>query len=481
MDFSEREQYDVFISYAHADNDLFYGAQKGLVTTFAFNLERLLSRKLERNAAIWMDHRELTGNNPLTPAIMEALGRTSVIVVIVSPRYLASEWCRREREQFLNMVSKRTSSGSRVFRVEFDKMERRQLPNEFSDTVGYQLWAENWDDKTTRTLGFPNPLEEEYWQVLNRIAFHLSDEIKRLEEGPSRPQDSSVNGNGKPDANKASVFLAEVTDDLDAKRNEVKDYLEQAGYRVLPETWRAYDDVAAFEAAVDKDLAQCTVFAQLLSEVAGKKPFGQPYGYPRLQYARAAKRDGINILQWRSNGKLDLQNVPDPDHRALIDGPTVRAESIEDFKRAVVAAVVPVQTEVRPSNAGKFVFVSADLADRPRAEELVKLCLEKRGFSYAMLPNSNDPTITRRFMEASLADCDAALVIYCSTDQASVLGQVLQCRKIVNQRQPIPAIAVYDGPPPPDLRDELSFRFPNLHLLDCRKDLKALELFLDGL
>jgi len=475
------EQYDVFISYAHADNDLFYGAQKGLVTTFAFNLERLLSRKLERNAAIWLDHRELTGNAPLTPAIMEALERTSVIVVIVSPRYLASEWCRREREQFLKLVSQRTQAGSRVFKVEFDKMEGRQLPAEFSDTIGYQLWTENWDDKTTRTLGFPNPLEEEYWTRLNRIAVHLRDEIKRCEQGRSLPHDSSANENAKTDTKKVSIFLAEATDDLDAKRNEVKDYLEQAGHRVLPETWRAYDDVAAFEAAVDKDLGQCTVFAQLLSEVAGRKPFGQAYGYPRLQYARAAKRDGIKILQWRSNGKLDLQNVTDPDHRALIDGPTVRAESIEDFKRAVVAAAVPVPTEEPPSNTGKFVFVSADVADRPRAKELVKLCLDKRGFSYAMLPDSNDPTITRRFMEASLAACDAALVIYCSTDQASVLGQVLQCRKIVNQRQPIPAIAVYDGPPPPELRDELSFGFPNLHLLDCRKDLKALELFLDSL
>jgi hypothetical protein len=69
---------------------------------------------------------------------------------------------------------------------------------------------------------------------------------------------------------KASIFLADVTDDLDLRRNEVRDYLEQAGFKVLPESWRPYDDLAAFEAAVDRDLAQCTLFAQLLSEVPGK-------------------------------------------------------------------------------------------------------------------------------------------------------------------------------------------------------------------
>ena len=34
----------------------------------------------------------------------------------------------------------------------------------------------------------------------------------------------------------ASVFLAEVTDDLDAQRDAVQRYIEQAGLRVLPET-----------------------------------------------------------------------------------------------------------------------------------------------------------------------------------------------------------------------------------------------------
>ena len=476
MDFKERYQHDVFISYAHADNTLVYGAEKGFVTTFGFNLQQWLSRKIDRNARIWIDHRELAGNKPLTPVIMDALNKTAVIVVMVSTRYLASEWCRKERQQFLKMIKQRTSAGSRVFRVELDKIDRSLLPPEFNDTIGYQLWEENWEEQTTRTLGFPDPLEKEYWQVLNRIAIHLSNEIKRLEHGGS-----GSNGNPKPESTKPSVFLADVTDDLDAKRNEVKDYLEQAGFRVIPEAWRFYDDLSAFEEATDRDLGQCIVFAQLLSEVAGKKPFNQPYGYPRLQYERATKRNDLKILQWRNNGKLELDNISDRDHAALIDGPAVRAESIEDFKRAVAAAAVPVPTEVRPRSTNKFVFISADIADRDRAEELIDKCIQKRGISYAMLPNSNDPGVTRRFMEASLADCDAALVIYCATDQAAVLGQVLQCRRIINQREPIPAIAVYDGPPPPELRDQLGFGFPNLHLLDCRKDQEALERFLDTL
>ena len=99
-----------------------------------------------------------------------------------------------------------------------------------------------------------------------------------------------------------------------------------------------------------------------------------------------------------------------------------------------------------------------------------------------MAPCNADPENVREFTELSLENCDAALVVYCATDVASVLGQVLQCRKVIGQRQqPVPTIAIYDGPPPPDQRTEIPFSFPNTIKLDCRNDQTALEQFLNGL
>jgi hypothetical protein len=474
-------KYDVFISYAHADNVPFSGTdvKDGWVTTFASNLNNLLSRKLKRDASVWMDHRELTGNAPLTPAIMDALRETATIVVVVSPRYLASEWCGREREGFLKFINQRTAAGSRVFRVEIDTVD--ELPNEFKDTLGYPFWVKEWSDPVPRTLGFPvpDPRDQEYYKRLTRIGYELAEELKGLGLAAGRERDiASGMAAGSP--SRHPVFLAEVTDDLDSKREEVKDYLVQAGFSVLPETWRAYENLAAFERAVDRDLAQCQLFAQLLGEVPGKRPFNQRYGYPRLQYERAALA-GKTILQWRSES-LKVEGVSDPDQCALVEGDTVRAVSIEEFKRGLIAAALPPPEPARPSVKGKFVFVSADAADRPRVDDLIGQSLNRRGISYAMIPTQSDPDLVRKFLEVSLANCDAALVVYCATDQASLLGQVLQCRKIIAQRdQPVPAIAIYDGPPPPDERDEISFRFPNLQFLDCRRDQTALEEFLDGL
>lgn len=469
-------KYDLFISYAHADNVPFPGtdAKLGWVTIFADTLKNILSRKLQRDASIWMDHRELRGNAPLTPAIMDALRQTATIVVVASTRYLASEWCQRERESFLQFISERSASGSRVFRVEIDKIEK--IPADFRDTIGYSFWVETFEDPTPQTLGFPVPdpsRDKEYYRRLFRIGNELAEAIKILGE-PSTGHDTTTESPLRP-----CVFLAEVTDDLDSKREEVRDYLSQAGIKVLPGSWRAYQDLPAYERALDADLSRCQLFVQLLSELAGKKPFNQLRTYPQLQYERALSA-GKTILQWRSE-KTKPGTVSDSQHQALLEGNSVRAESLEEFKRAVVAAATPPPPAPPPLD-GKFVFISADIPDRRVAEAYIGPPLTKRGISYAMAPTASDPESVRRFVEVSLANCDAALVVYCAADQASVLGQVLQCRKVIAQRdQPVPAIAIYNGPPPPDQRGELTFRFPNLHLLDCRHDQAALERFLDGL
>jgi hypothetical protein len=72
-------------------------------------------------------------------------------------------------------------------------------------------------------------------------------------------------------------------DDLDSLRDEVMRYLEQAGLNVLPKTWYPRGPTA-FREAVDRDIAQSVLFAQLLSKAAGKKSPDLPKGYAGLQY-----------------------------------------------------------------------------------------------------------------------------------------------------------------------------------------------------
>ncbi|HZC00251.1 MAG TPA: TIR domain-containing protein [Gammaproteobacteria bacterium] len=281
MAFVPGHKYDVFVSYAHVDNLPLAGAGTAWVSTLIQNLKVLLARKLGRDLAeIWMDPR-LAGNVPLTPAILDSLGETATLLVILSTGYLASEWCQREKNQFLQLTEKRQHAGSRIFLIELDKVEMHRRPPEFADLLGYRFWEEDVLSKKISILGDPVPRPEEprYYERLNDLSHDLAAELERLKQ-------SAV---GQVAAGGPAVFLAEATDDLETLRDEIKRYLQQAGLRVLPERWYPRDDPESFRQAMSADLQGCKLFIQLLSGLSGRKPVGLSQGYPGLQYEQAVK------------------------------------------------------------------------------------------------------------------------------------------------------------------------------------------------
>jgi hypothetical protein len=476
-------KHDIFISYAHVDNEPLEGIQEGWVSIFSQNLRKGLMRKLGRSdVSVWMDHRDLLGHASLTSQIMEALRETATFLVIVSPGYLLSEWCGREREEFLRLVKERTDSNYRMFLIELDRVLKNEFPLEFSDLIGYRFWTTEKDSRIPRTLGtpIPDPGDQEYYKQLNRVCVEIAEELKRLRAIPDRGSRSGRTAESSENS-KPTAFLADVTDDLESRRDDVMDYLKQAGINVVPEGWRMFDSLSSYEHAIDQDLEHCSVFVQLLSSVAGKKPFRQQYAYPWLQYARALE-SGKPVLQWR-DPKAEVDDQIDQNQRALLEGPTVRAEAIEEFKSAVVrAATTKLPPPLPERSSGKLVFVSADKTDRVFAEEIVESSWWDKSVGYAMLPPVSDPGMLRQCLEVGLLNCDAALVIYCGTDPGSVFSQVMHCRRILAQREPpLPIIGLYDGPPPPGGKAPISIMLPNLRVLDCRGSYTALQEFLNTL
>ena len=481
-------EHDIFISYAQVDDQLLPDMERGWVTTLAAGLKTLLESKL-REVSVWMD-RELALNAPLTPALLDTLRHTAVLIVVMSPGYLKSEWCRRERETFLNLVRERTHGDRRIFIVESDKIERDERPAEFGDILPYRFWVQKDERRPARPLGWPFPKgEQEYYDQLNFLREQVEAELKSLKDAaeigiaapPARSGAAPVPGpttEGRRDGPRVfpSIFLAEATDDLYLRREEVRGYLTQAGITVLPTTQYPFDP-ASYREALDRDLAGCALFVQLLSAVPGRRAPDLPQGYVGLQPERAAAL-GKPVFQWRSPD-LKPDEVEDDAHRLLLTGADVRAEGIEDFKRAVVTRAFPPPPPARPAE-DRFVFVSADPADRAEARALADRWLLPQGIAYAMPLDDADPARYAEWLASSLRLCDAALVVYHAADEASVFSQARLCRKYIALRDPpTPAFALYDGPPPE--KPQLSFGLPNLRYLNCRADEAALAAFLQSL
>jgi TIR domain len=458
-------EHDVFISYAHIDDEPL-GTEKGWVTTLVAYLKNVLDKELGcRDTDIWMDH-SLSGNEQFPERIEAELRSSATLLVIASPSYLNSDWCARERNAFLTAVREKSAAGGRIFRVDFDKLDPSEFPPEFRDLLGYPFWIMDGNGNP-RTLGFPvvDPQREpEYFTRLTKLKIELGKELERL-------RSAKIDGTA-PVPTAPAVFLAEVTDDLDDRREELDAYVKQAGLTVLPQTWYPRDDLATFQQRMSADLERSEVFVQLLSDIPGKKPPTWPARLPLVQYEQATK-SGRPILQWRSR-ELDLAKVraTSPEHFNLLVGPNVRACGIEEFKRVVVEeATRPPKTGPSKPN-GVLVFVNSDSSDRPLAEAVCQILHEEGvGYSMPLLEEHSKPADVREDLELNLATCDGLILVYGNTPVTWVRRQLAQGRKILSQReQPLAALALVLGPPPE--KPDVAFQLPSMRSLDCRSGLR---------
>ncbi len=457
-------EHDVFVSYAHIDNEPLSGAKQGWISTFVRDVESVVRRKLfdrPQDFDVWMDH-ELAGNRPFGADIQRAIGNTATLLVIMSPAYLASDWCRRERDAFRSQVQDKVRAGTRIFVVELDRIEDRgRVPREFADLLPYRLWIEDGPKRTPRTLGLPVPAPEEaeYYKRVNQLALEIAQELQRFEESGAGAQTAAEASAGP------TVFLAEVTDDLEPRREEVRRYLAQMGLRVLPASYYPRDDAKAFEQSMQADLARSKLFVQLLSGVAGRKPSVAPRGFPDLQYT-LAKRSSLPLLQWRAL-ELDVAAVEDEAQRELLQGESVRACGIEEFKEAVLeeAARKPVQAKPRAA-ADVLLFLDTDGPDRGLAERVGKY-LFSQGIGYSMALQAGTPEDIRKDFEDNLRECDGLMLVYGAASPSWVRSKLRWCRKIVSQRsEPPVTLAVFEGAP--HEAAGIGIEIPGWQWIDCR-------------
>jgi hypothetical protein len=459
-------KHDIFVSYAHVDNEPLAGADTRWVTNLVTGLRPMLGQKLGRADAysLWMDY-ELRGNEPVTPDILNQLRETALFVLILSPGYLASEWCYRELNLFIGQAGR---GSGRVFIVEREAVER---PEALRDLLGYKFWV--WNEMhQQRILGVPKPGEEDYvyYERLGELAHQIADKLKylRAQSGAAAVAHALRPSGTQSLPPRVTVFLAEVTDDLHHLRAEVERYLQQHHIRVLPDKLYYFPTAEELHQAIEADLQASTLFVQLLSPTLPRRPPGM--STPQLQYAAAQAVAGLPILQWRDR-KVDLAAIADPAQQAFLDAATVVATGIEEFKQYIVQQLEAIETrkrleeEKRTQEAASratrsasltedtLIFINTGPEDESLALEIGEM-LRGEGFEFS-LPLLEDitPAEKRQDLEENLRDCDAVIVLYANTSVAWVREQLRYCRKMQGQRErPLKVIAVFSkavpGKPP---------------------------------
>jgi hypothetical protein len=85
---------DLFFSYAHLDDSIW-------IEAFEAALRQGLRERLGQDVSTWQDVQRLRLGQNWQTEIESAIAQTAAFVAIVSPGYLSSVWCQRERRHFL--------------------------------------------------------------------------------------------------------------------------------------------------------------------------------------------------------------------------------------------------------------------------------------------------------------------------------------------------------------------------------------------
>ncbi|MFO1429517.1 MAG: toll/interleukin-1 receptor domain-containing protein [Candidatus Competibacteraceae bacterium] len=445
--------HDVFVSYAHVDNQPLLvpgGVPAGWVDTLVENLKRLLSQQLGRRdwGRLWFDP-NLRGDEAFPPVLREAVSRAATLLVIFSEGYLQSNWCRRERETFLQAAAQQGNTQGRIFVVKLMDIERSRWPQEFRDLLGYEFFSKEREHAPVRTLRMlaDDPGNQLYFRRLDDLSRELADRLQSLRERPAAPVQSPTATPTEP-----TVFLAEVTPDLEEWRDNLRSQLKQVGIQTLPTSY--YDrSPAVFQAAMEKDLAASTLFVQVLGPYTTPRTQDLPSGYEGLQLD-LAKAAGKMILRWHDPG-LDRKTVRNPD---LLACEPVMVMPFEDFKREVEqqTRLLASQRDLTPAAGEAFALINAKSPDMAVAQTICQM-LEAHAIGYDLIDETENLVNL-----AQTCNYHALIVIYGQCEQLWVQKQVRDCRTIMlGKKAGVPVCAVYTGPPPG--KEPLRIKPPRFH------------------
>ena len=222
---------DVFISYAHIDDQALEEGQAGWISDFQRALQVRVEQLLGKTSTIWRDPK-LQGNDIFSDALEDRLRSAALLVAVLSPRYLKSDWCRRELELFVEASAQRgglrVGDRLRLFKVLKAPIPLEQQPPALRDVLGYEFF--NIDPGTGRVteLGraFGAEGDQRYWIKLDDLAHDIADMLKTLAgESVSSPSSVTPEAQQRPQRAAAKdrprVYLICERHDVDSTRSLV--------------------------------------------------------------------------------------------------------------------------------------------------------------------------------------------------------------------------------------------------------------------
>lgn len=486
---------DLFISYAHIDNLSISDDEKGWITEFHRILENRLAQLMGEQPRVWRDQK-LTGNDIFDQKILSQFDHTKLMVSILSPRYIKSEWCVKEITQFYQ--SAEVNGGvafdgkSRILKVVKTPYDADELQPElqkiFGSVLGFNFYDFDENGKIVEyNEAFGKEAKQNYFSRIYDLAYEICEILKKSRAGStptSNPETLRVSL-GK------TVYLATVSGDRIADRDNIARDLRERGYMILPDS---HLPLNAFEVKeqVREYLKQADVAIHLLGANYGMIPEAGSESIIETQLSLAADESanrGLERLIWLPSGL----EAKEERQAKFIEGLRVNPATYEKtdfvegtfeiFKGLVIDHFAEKKNKVdkglnQGADAGPpTIYLMAPPDDEDKIEAIEDYLFDQGLEVVIPLFSGSETEVSEAHME-NLRICDGVLIYFGSATRQWVnmkLNNLIKASGF-GRSKPITATSILVAPP--ESRHKERFRS---HLADIIQipgnDFSALEPF----
>lgn len=465
---------DIFISYAHIDNLPLDEGLKGWVETLHERLKVLLMQLLGEEVKIWRD-RKLQGNDVFEETLTGRVGKAALLVSVLSPRYVKSEWCMREVDEFCRQAALngglQVGDKLRVFKVVKTHVPLEKHPPALQGLLGYEFYE--YDPERDRAREFRPEVtpsrDMRYWEKLDDLAHdikHLIETIKN-DEGPAplSEGDESAPPPPVPQGGK-TVYLAETASDLREERDRIKRELQQHGHTVLPDRELPLEGDSLKQVVRDY-LGRSDLSVHLMGSRYGVIPEGESRSVIHLQSdLAAAMGGGLRQIIWIPTG---AEATTDAAQRRLIDsfrlesnghGQTevlqTRLEDLKTFIQDNLSGKVKPSPGARADGRRRSVYLICDRQDMEAAQAVADYLFEL-GIDVMLPATEGEEAMVIQDHKDNLLECDAVLIYYGRANELWLRMKQRELQKLVGygRTEPLLAKALYVSAPRTAAKDRL--------------------------
>jgi serine/threonine protein kinase len=482
----ELKRADIFLSYAHVDDQPVIAGRQGWITQLQRNLKVRLEQLSGEEVRIWPQSNPL-GRSQVQPEIIERLPEVKTLVSVLSPPFARSEGCRGQVSTFWRAAEARgalaVDSKSRLIKLVKTPVEAGDLPADVASLLSRLRSFEffDWDPETGRLREYDEAFGElarqRYHERIYDVAFEVSQVLRNLRARVAKQEPAKAEGK--------VIYLAATTADLAAQRDQLQRELVELGHRVIPE--HALPVVASeLEAVVRAALAECDVAIHLVGDRYGLVPEDTDLSVVALQNRLAAEASGAKGLArfiWMPRGLIPRDERQAAFVRELVRNPEahrgaeVIAETLENLKVLLRArwAKKPAANGGGATKGGEApprVYLICDPRDEAAIEPLEDFFFA-HGIEVSLPGFEASEAEAQEIHIRNLRDCDGALIYYGAAGNHWVDFNIRDLEKAAGYRDsaPIAVRAVYVAPPPHHRKD----RFKSLSVEVLRQAAASFE------